>query len=716
MRDRENRSMQLKQDKQLKYCRLKKVLRRAGLLGRILSQGLFKKTLIVVLVICWVFSGWPQIFNFPPKTPAAYAADQYFTDFSEYTTGSLPSDWTRRWASDGTDWIVRADAGSSGGKSLFVEGDGASHRRMLSWNILDSASATVEMYWTFSLESTSNDCFGAARGSGSASSEQAYRIGYNQASRGYELAKYVSGSYTRISYGALSLSTGTWYKSRALVSGNNLKLRTWLATDSEPGTWNLEATDTSITTAGWIGLAAFYSTSGESNGARFGEYGVGLNGQPAPTAPLAPPDPPTNVSATDGTYTDKVTITWTKSDGATDYNVWRDTTDLGSAGDVATYDDTGAGAPTVTPGTASATDGSSTSQTTLSISGASANNGATHTYKVIASNANGDSDDSNTNTGYRGVGSLTYQWYRSSGDSDSGFSTLSGATSTPYNDTTAPAPTITPGAGDASDGTSPDYVSCSVSGQSANDGAGRYYYATVSATGASPADTTHNRGYRGVGSLTYQWQRSSADSDADYSDIIGGTTASYNDTGAPSDGSRRYFRVRENATGASEQISTANRGYRSSHSMTSIDIRAKNYTTAVSTITFPESAPSTSVTQPYNNIDTVSSPQTFGGAGTAEPVVTLYNDGIYTLTIWYNITTFTNGIVSNEYYLINTKGGACADADSISNSVTFDTDTSTAVTIAPGAGNEKDFYLKTTLSGLAAVSGTSTLTILGEAL
>ena len=65
-----------------------------------------------------------------------------------------------------------------------------------------------------------------------------------------------------------------------------------------------------------------------------------------------------------------------------------------------------------------------------------------------------------------------------------------------------------------------------------------------------------------MGSLTYQWQRSAADADASYSDISGATTASYNDTGAPANGDGRYYRCVLNATGASQQTSTADRGYR----------------------------------------------------------------------------------------------------------------------------------------------------------
>jgi len=269
------------------------------------------------------------------------------------------------------------------------------------------------------------------------------------------------------------------------------------------------------------------------------------------------PAAPTSVAATK-TLPDKVTITWIKSTGATNYHVWRDSTDLGAAGDVNTFDDTGATAPMLTAGTASAT--SATDKVTLSISGASASNGTSYTYKVVASNSTGSSADSLTDTGYRAPGALTYLWYRSSGDADSSYSSLGGTTA-PYDDTTASAPTITPGVASASDGTSQSYVALSVSGQSANVGAGKYYYATVSATGATPADTNHVRGNRSVGSLTYQWQRSDADSDANYNTNIS-TASSYNDTGAPADGSGRYYQVVENATGAAQQTSTSDRGYR----------------------------------------------------------------------------------------------------------------------------------------------------------
>lgn len=280
------------------------------------------------------------------------------------------------------------------------------------------------------------------------------------------------------------------------------------------------------------------------------------------TNPIPVPDAPTNVQATDGIYTNLVRITWTKSEHATGYQVYRDGTPLGWLGDVATHDDPGAGAPTITPGTAYAADGASTACVTLILTGESTSNGATHTYKVRARNASGESPDSSTNTGYRGVGSITYQWYRSAGDSNASYSVLSGATTDPYDDYTAPAPTVTPGDADASDGLHLEHVALSLSGQSANVGAGRYYKCLVSATGAASQYSTANRGYRGVGSLAYLWYRSAADSDANYSSIPGATTASYNDTGAPENGDGRYYKCLVGATGAVSGYSSSDRGYR----------------------------------------------------------------------------------------------------------------------------------------------------------
>jgi len=274
---------------------------------------------------------------------------------------------------------------------------------------------------------------------------------------------------------------------------------------------------------------------------------------------LTKPAAPTNVAATDN-LSDKVTITWTKSTGATDYHTWRDAVDLGAVGDVDTFNDAGADAPTITHGTTSASDGASPLFVTLTLVGASANNGTSYTYKVVASNATGNSDDSLTDTGYRKVGVLTYQWQRSAGDSDDTFGDIVGATTDPYNDVGAPTPTITPGVATASDGTSATYVTLSVAGEQGNDGAGRYYQCVLSAPDATDQTSGSNRGYRTTGAITYQWQRSATDSNANYAPLGGATTDPYNDTTVLEDEGRWYC-CEIGATGAVTQDTTPDRGY-----------------------------------------------------------------------------------------------------------------------------------------------------------
>ena len=367
---------------------------------------------------------------------------------------------------------------------------------------------------------------------------------------------------------------------------------------------------------------------------------------------LTKPAAPTNVVASDGTYTDKVVITWTKSTGATGYRVYQDGNDVsGLLGDVATYDDTDADAPVITPGAADATDGSIVEYVTLSLSGEGVANGTTHTYKVVAVNATGNSADSATDTGYRGHGALTYQWQRSAADSDADYSNIDGATTDPYNDTGAPengdgryykcvldatgaaqqtstadrgyrglpippeaptnvdatdgdytdkvvitwtksdgatdyqvyrddvglgwlgdvatyddddadAPVITPGAADATDGTSEDYVTLALGGEGVANGTAHTYKVRAKNAYGESGDSATDTGYRGHGAITYQWQRSAADSDADYSNIDGATTDPYNDTGAPENGDGRYYKCVLDATGAAQQTSTADRGFR----------------------------------------------------------------------------------------------------------------------------------------------------------
>jgi len=547
------------------------------------------------------------------------------------------------------------------------------------------------------------------------------------------------------------------------TGGDNADIRgiVWdLSTHGDPGNTSPAASDydNDVAENGDFGTGAFtrsltslptgdtiYARAYAHNSEGYA-YGVEVNFLTKPAAP-------TNVAATDGVHTDKVVITWTKSTGATGYKVYEGANLLDTLGDVATYDDSAAAAGIITPGTATASDGTSTLHVVLSLAGESVANGASRTYKVVALNGTGDSDDSGTNTGYRGTGALTLQWQRSDADADAAYNTnIVGGTTDPYNDTdgvvtpdgryyravldatgtaqqistvdrgyksaapTTPtitnstgasliedttarlngnltddgnvnatvyiywgltdgvttilnwdneinkgvlgegaffsdidtlptgttiyyrcyatnsegndwanstesfltkpaAPTnvsatdgghtdkvvitwtksfgatgykvyeganlldtlgdvatyddnaaaagiITPGTADASDGTTSLHVVLILGGESVANGAARTYkVVALNGTGDSDASETDN-GYRGVGAITYQWQRSAGDADAGYGDIIGATTDPYNDVAGVVDPDGRWYQCVLDATGTTQQTSAANRGYK----------------------------------------------------------------------------------------------------------------------------------------------------------
>ncbi len=208
---------------------------------------------------------------------------RFFTDFSEYAVGGAPDDWTRRWASGGGDWMVREDAAATGGRVLRSEGDGSSDRRLLSWDILDGASADVETFFRFRFAHAEQDAYSQVRGQGDASTATAMRMGCQREDL-KEISRYSGGSWTQLATAPFSQSflVDTWYHARAVSSGAEHRLRIWRASEDEPGHWDLEATDEEVMAPGWIGLFVFTSFGG---GATFDVFGVGLHGAIAPSEP-----------------------------------------------------------------------------------------------------------------------------------------------------------------------------------------------------------------------------------------------------------------------------------------------------------------------------------------------------------------------------------------------------------------------------------------------
>jgi hypothetical protein len=293
---------------------------------------------------------------------------------------------------------------------------------------------------------------------------------------------YIVVDYTPFTTSTITLSaassiagtTATLNGNITATGGENPTVTVYWGTTDHPGTatgWDHNSAPTSPSQP--QGVAAFYyNATGLAPGTTFyftakATNSAGTSWPAASLSFLTTPAAPTNVSATDGTYTDKVTITWTKSTGATAYHVFRNTTDLGALGDVATMDDSGI-AGTIIAGTTAATKGTNTSHVTLNLS-ANGYSLTYPTYTVVASNSSGSSPASSGDVGNRSIGTITYQWQVSASDYDGIYSNITGATTVSY-----------------------DYVSAPA------DGTGRYFECVESATGASNVASTSDRGFIGV--------------------------------------------------------------------------------------------------------------------------------------------------------------------------------------------------------------------------
>jgi alpha-tubulin suppressor-like RCC1 family protein len=175
-----------------------------------------------------------------------------------------------------------------------------------------------------------------------------------------------------------------------------------------------------------------------------------------------------------------------------------------------------------------------------------------HTYAVVARCANGGSASSNEVTGSFGVPSIQYGLSR-----DDGITWSSIAPGQSFLDTSAPYGLL---AMDAPPSAIPNFQLGAVAlttsvANVALPGSVTYRVRALTRFGTI-GETDPAIGYRGMGPITYQWQRSSGSTDGDYSDLTGVTGASWFDSTAPP-GQQRFYRVVALADGATSGVSRA---------------------------------------------------------------------------------------------------------------------------------------------------------------
>lgn len=225
---------------------------------------------------------------------------QYYTDFSGYPTGPFPTasdDWSVEY-SQGASSIV-ADPSYVGGKALEIDTNaysgGGTADYALSWDKVGTPT-TVEVVCRF--DPANFTARVSLRGSGTATSKSLYYTYYNQAfgSPTLEISKYNGNSFQALGDTTPSnapISNDMWVRFQA--DGNTIKSRVWDVTNPEPTTWALTLTD-SAHSSGWAGIYVRFGRTYQ-----FDEFGVGTNGDTAPTSSVGPSKPaaPSGLSLTE---------------------------------------------------------------------------------------------------------------------------------------------------------------------------------------------------------------------------------------------------------------------------------------------------------------------------------------------------------------------------------------------------------------------------------
>ena len=213
------------------------------------------------------------------------STNQFSTNFSGYTTGSIPSDWTARWATANVTYTVQEVSGTLGGKVLRLA-QTADARRLISWDAVGTAATVEVLSKTRNITGGTVGTYTRIRGSGAAGAENSHDASHDYNDGGtfpnrVRLSRYLDGSFSVLERASLDLGNdvGAWLWARIQIDdGDVIRIRVWLDGTGEPGSWQITSTiTTGIPATGWVGVGTF------SNNHECDYFAVGLNGETAPS-------------------------------------------------------------------------------------------------------------------------------------------------------------------------------------------------------------------------------------------------------------------------------------------------------------------------------------------------------------------------------------------------------------------------------------------------
>jgi hypothetical protein len=222
---------------------------------------------------------------------------QYFTDFSEYTVGSAPPDFSLVWGGPIALSIESGNPLAGSDRSLRLAPSDSSYER----SAIEWTAGTTSGKTTLTVLIGYDDGVGFTiagpflSGSGTSGTRTGYVVWFGSEIR---LARYDSGSDSAIAVitNPLSTSGAQNYYVEILRDASLIEIRTWDILGSRPASANVAYTDSSsLPVSGFFGISHL-STS--DKWLRVRSIAVGTDGDAPPEAPPLGPNTPINPSIT----------------------------------------------------------------------------------------------------------------------------------------------------------------------------------------------------------------------------------------------------------------------------------------------------------------------------------------------------------------------------------------------------------------------------------